>query len=70
MIRHKSWSHEKCLFCDICAKYFGTNKLLEDHNMKTHIEKDIITDNDREDVALIESADKNLTKSKNQTTKN
>ena len=70
MIRHISRSHEKCPSCDICAKYFGTNKLLEDHNMKTHIEKDIITDNDREDVALIESADENITKSKNLKKKN
>jgi hypothetical protein len=40
MIAHMSKTHGECPSCDVCAKYFGTFKILKEHNKTYHKEFD------------------------------
>ena len=65
MIRHISQSHNNCPSCDRCAKYFGNQKLLENHDIQIHSEKDVMARSDGEDFSLTESVNEELIKNKN-----
>ena len=53
MIAHMVKTHGECPSCDVCAKYFGTLKILEEHN-KTYHKK---FDSEPEDVEDMNGAE-------------
>ena len=53
MIAHMAKTHGECPSCDVCAKYFGTLKILEEHN-KTYHKK---FDSEPEDVENMNGAE-------------